>query len=642
MAYTRPFNPPPDKLKKNAGQNPKVAKQVTKQVETLGKAGQKQAEEVDAATHTAQTSDKIREEQLSNRYVYGLNSAGVFTYCFDSNKNIQEVIFPAKSRITAIQSGSETEDKDFLGKKGSAMIRPVSDERGFEVVGHFRYGRGVYLRDGSLILNEFGRNSQASVDTQVALAGGLFETLSAQSQGISAVTGDFPNPAETIARLQPTDLQTAGRINPETTKPEFVGETEGVQLIASSAPLGSLEQKGLPPSVEASQLSRALTLAEMKIKEEKVPGDECLCLLGRSDLAFINVGYQVKTLSGLGSAKDASGLPSTSIGGTTTSFGVLSPELVEKREAARQAFTDVLTAQTDIEIAKKSAEVAEKLAVLEADPLVQMDPEQSASVARKRIFFERTQAVLSGEADADTLSEEERVAVEKVRATARGIAISAAKKSVEELVGSDVSAYLVETKELAFALSENRPASGAVIPSGTALQSRVEAFLVNLYSALDGPHQEFEKALRGELVPSSPLNPDDVRLGTGFPGQPQVGNFRPPFNAPNRALGGDPEALARSGKSSIGDLQKTWSEFGDKLGANTTRAKLEGEIKADQKKIDRLAVQRAELQRFLDQDAPGVRFPGNVQEQVDSIDRETARLEQQINKNQFELGKIPT
>jgi hypothetical protein len=66
------------------------------------------------------------------------------------------------------------------------------------------------------------------------------------------------------------------------------------------------------PSVEASQLSRALTLAEMTVRDAQTKGTtqaDCACVLGRADLAFINVGYQVKTLSG--TANDASNLPTT-------------------------------------------------------------------------------------------------------------------------------------------------------------------------------------------------------------------------------------------------------------------------------------------------------------------------------------------
>jgi hypothetical protein len=134
------------------------------------------------------------------------------------------------------------------------------------------------------------------VDTQLALAGGLYETLRMQSQGITSLTSAYQNPAETVARLTVSDRQTAGTFNAETNRPEFVAN--GLQFV-DSAPLNSPANKGQVASVEASQLSRALTIAEMQVKDDLSEVDTtCPCLLGRADLAFINTGYQVKFMKG--------------------------------------------------------------------------------------------------------------------------------------------------------------------------------------------------------------------------------------------------------------------------------------------------------------------------------------------------------
>lgn len=623
MAYTRPYAPPPDDLRRNAGQNKDAAKRAARLYKSVNEAGKKQIEDLNNQMYSYQKSDALRDDTLTHRYSYGLNSNGVYTYAYDSSQKIQEIIFPPKSRVTAKVSGQT--DPAFFGKgqKGSAMIRPVSDERGFEVIGHFRYGRGVSLRDGSLILSENnnGKNEGANIDTQVALSGGLFEMLSTQSQGITTVTSKFANPAEAIARLQPEELQTAGRINPETKKPEFNADTDGLQLIADTAPLGSLAQKGLPTTVEASQLSRALTLAEMAVKEAPIPNDECPCLLGRADLAFINVGYQVKTLFNSSTAGDTSKLPSSQ-GGTTSEFGLLSPELVAKRKAILEKSTEIAEAKTIEEKKRLLKEAADQLALYESDPIVMTDPEALATAQKARALFE-------------SASFQEGIDVGSIEAgTQAGLA------AIEQLTGGTSAGDLFQQEEVAAALAEGLPVKGASVPSGKDLQLRVEQFLVNLYAALDPDHQQFEKALRGELLPQGTLNPEQIRFPDQF-APDQKAPFAPPFNAPNRALGGDPEALALAAKSNLGDIQKTWSDFGNKLSSNTQKAKLEQEIKNDQAKLERLQARKAELENFLSGPNQQPKFAGDPQQQLDDINKQISQVEQSIAKKQTKANQLP-
>lgn len=294
MAYTRPFTPTPDELSDNMGQkkgtDPRVAQSKQK---ARDKAAQEQLQELNK-TLTNTSGDDLRSRHLDNRYRYGISSAGVYTYLYDKTKVILEMLLlPAKN------ISFNTPDVSFSGNTG--MIRPVSDERGFEVIGHHRYGRGVALRDGSLITDS---PDQAQVGVQLAISGGLYESLQAQSHGLTTAQSGFANPADALARMVPEDLQTAGVINPETQKPEYVKQSPN---FISSATLNSFEQSGsyTTPNVEASQLSRALTLAEMSVKMEVgVPNPSCDCILGRADLAFINVGYQVRFLRNSSSSED--------------------------------------------------------------------------------------------------------------------------------------------------------------------------------------------------------------------------------------------------------------------------------------------------------------------------------------------------
>ena len=286
MMYTRPFAPTPDQLSGNLGRKKAAAqKKITPAQQKAN--DQRLLQEVKnvADVYANQKADDLDSKHLSNRYSFGVTSAGVYIYAHDRTQVIKDILLLPTSRLS-VTSG---QSNPFGGTTG--MIRPVSDERGFEVVGHFRYGRGVALRDGALVL---GDKTRVDVGTQLALSGTLYDSLVAQSSGLVSMSTRYANPADAVARLQPEDLQTAAVINPETGAPEYVNT--GTNFV-DTAPLGSPEQQGVPVSVEATQLSRALTLAEMTVRMDAYyPNENCPCLLGRSDLAFINVGYQVKTL----------------------------------------------------------------------------------------------------------------------------------------------------------------------------------------------------------------------------------------------------------------------------------------------------------------------------------------------------------
>jgi len=259
------------------------------------------------------TQNPVQDKHLTNRSWYGLTSAGVFVYAHDlgqasasssSNTNVQGVIgdiviVPAGKLIKKTLNSTDTTAPV---SNSQTMIRPVSDSRGFEVIGHYRYGRGVSLTDGQLVSNtQQGNYQAANVSIQVALSGSLSAALTAQSQGLTAVVSAYPNPVAAIASLQPDDLRTSGFTTPNNPTPQY-GNTQ--TNFVTQPVLGNPQQTGVFASVEASQLSQGLTLAEMDVLDNMGAMDgtsatqpQCMCLLGRSDLAFINTGYQVKNLN---------------------------------------------------------------------------------------------------------------------------------------------------------------------------------------------------------------------------------------------------------------------------------------------------------------------------------------------------------
>jgi len=518
LAYTRPFSPPPDKLRAAAGQSPtsKRTKYPKKLRQDVEKASQTIRDSL-MKRHAADQQAGIWEKHNVNRYTYGLNSAGVYTYLHDQSYNNEGVIkdvliMPA----TNIQVKNQGGQGVFSGASG--MIRPVSDERGFEVIGHHRYGRGVSLRDGSLVLTPKGTNTKANIGTQMALSGGLYDMLKAQSSGLSTVSTVAPNPIDAVVSLQPEELQTAGIHTPTADAPEWVTTSPN---FVDVAPLGSPEQKGVPPigigNVEASQLSRALTIAEMGVRETiKGAGKVCSCLTARPDLTFLLTGFQLKTVRA--SPEDT----------TSISFGS-APAAV-------------------------GLETIEDIAALEADGSF-------------------------GEGALDALTE---------------------------------------------ALEEGHPVAGeALALTREDLSNQVETFLTTLYSALDDSHQEYEQALRGEIITRQ--NPtevpkDVVRFGAGD----QDSSFEPPFNQQGRARGGDPAAIALAASTAIDDINQTWDQFG-------TDMENQGKAASLKLRINELDIEISVL---------NTEYQLATESRKAELDAEIAKLTQERNALQQELDEI--
>jgi hypothetical protein len=348
MVYTRPYDPA-QAFDSIAGQKkPGTNKNVSPKNKDRVREMQKNAEEMQKDAHTFDQSVDLSNKYSHNRYSYGLNSAGVYVYAHDVDKSItQFALLPSKNvNVTKDGQAEAFTDAGIKLQNPNSMVRPVSDERGFEVIGHYRYGRGVSLRDGSLIYNEGSSNTIADVGTQLALGGDLFATLNAQSQGLTTVTTAYPNPADAISRLQPEDLETAAVMLPGDDGkrvPQF--SNTGTNFV-DSAPLGSPEADGVPTSLEASQLSRALSLSEMTVREDLVPGDpKCDCQAGRAELAFINVGYQLQPLNPA-VPTEGSTLFDQQYAGTAAapgSFGYFSQGDIQQPFASNLKATDIVT-----------------------------------------------------------------------------------------------------------------------------------------------------------------------------------------------------------------------------------------------------------------------------------------------------------
>jgi hypothetical protein len=470
-----------------------------------------------AALTAANKDTTVREKYITNRYHYGLNSAGSYVYAHDVGRDgktgvIQEILLLPNKSLTITGSGQTIAPL----KGASGLIRPVSDERGFEVVGVYRYGRGAALRDGNLVVNDANKkNSPASVTVQTALGGDLYATLNAQSQGLTSLTSVYPNPAAALSAMVPDDLQTAGFSTPN--GPQFqpapTAPQDGSALVTGGTTLGSPQQQGLPTTVEAGQLSKGLLLTELTALTDDSPKNpDCACLLGRSDLAFISQGYNLKALSSpFAAAPDNSSLDPNSL------------------------FANITTTTTQAPV---------------------VDPSMTQQVPD--------------------------------------------------------------------------------------LTSKIDTFLFTLYDTLDTTHQAYENVLRGQpayqtdaqaqaQAASDAQVAQNIEFGTQGGDLP---NLAPPFNAPARAVGGDPAASIGAIDSATSQLTQQWQAFGKNLKSTASKAQFQAQISSDKSLISQLQTQLANLKQ------PGAVYVGDKTAAIESLQKQLNAAEQDLSNNQLKLNQL--
>ena len=586
MVYTRPFTPndlaAAEQLagKKRRGKTGKLSRRAQKRIQ--------ENVEADSDTllrFTRTDDDALRDKFGANRYQYGLNSAGVFVYAHDVGRRgsktggvIGEAFAINKDLITVVPDQELQGSKIAKTKVPTALIRPVSDERGFEVVGHYRYGRKVALRDVRLVLNS--DTAKTKVDLQLALSGDVFSTLTAQSQGLTA--GRFgENPATVLSELRPDEEQTAGVLDQNTQEPVF---TEAGDDYISAGKLSDPEVRGTGITVEATALSRALTLTEMGVKVGKDRQADCPCVLGRSDLSFMAVGYNVKVLRG------------SSVDESLITDGNDVDLSVPIQSGRGQSLGSTQTAlQQRIEQLQRQLGIA----------ITQLNNVEKPKNQKGRNAYKRAQQRVT---DIEN----------QLNATEQSLAATDAQ------IGE-----LERTRQVE---------GGGILPTGspTAAADRVDEFLTNLYKALDKPHQELEAALRGDLIPKR-AGDDVANIRFGDPA-PQS-EFAPPFNAPNRfRLGDGPAARVADIKSNAEGLAKAWSDFGSNLKSNSERARLTTEITNATASITRLNSSKAELEQQLATEA--VVIGVDLQSEIERVDTQIAELEQSRANDRLKLQQL--
>jgi hypothetical protein len=612
MVYAQPFasaNTNLDNLnstsgQKNPGTNPATQKSQQQKITNT----QQQNFAKQQIQLLDETTTQLREKHIVNRYTYGLTSAGRFVYAHDAggpaganpNGVIGEILTFPQAHFTVTPETTQL----FVSPK-TVLVRPVSDERGFEVVGHFKYGRRVSLTDGSLVLTG-NTNTTANVDSQLGLGGNLYAMLQSQSQGISTVTSAYPNPAQAVATLQPTDLSTAGVVQPDNSlSPPAPGSNQFVGPSGYNA-LGSPQQAGSPPSVQATNLARALTLSEMVVQDQgpgSFPGSPtsagCTCQLqGRSgDFQFLQVGYSVQPTGGSGTGAVITGVAAADL----TTLGNSLPGAPVSSTLGSGPNTSPLQQSLNNQIQIVQALQAQLDAVQARANSIDMVTNPIGWAAAQ-------QTITNLQSQVDQAQQVQTSIEEQIQ--------------VSQSIGGQT------------ALPGSFPANGSVL-------AMAETFLANLYQVLDVPHQQLEHTLRGDYMPGGALNQPANFLNDGATSTTPLA---PPFSPATAAALGNPVAGVIAGASNAMNLTQTWNQFGQQLQSSAQRTVLQQQISSNQAQLTSIQSQISALQQQTMTQGQSVVVAGGqtAAQTIAALQTQAQQLQQQITNAQAQLAQLPT
>ncbi len=174
----------------------------------------------------------------------------------------------------------------------NVMVRPVSDEFGFEVVGHYRYGRGTFIDRGQMqvqvqepgVVSQNPSSSVNKLGIQFAAHGGLLTDNPAQPN----LGQGSQNFSELFEKMTPEDYVTGasfkGSNYQDSARFQEVNPTG--QQTYTDAINSTITKAGKAVFTEADALRRAKTLAEMQPSTsnglDSVGFNRCNCSLGKT------------------------------------------------------------------------------------------------------------------------------------------------------------------------------------------------------------------------------------------------------------------------------------------------------------------------------------------------------------------------
>jgi predicted nucleic acid-binding Zn-ribbon protein len=232
---------------------------VQSQIDTLNSSIQSTQEELNDK-QSGLSDDKTESEQVSSLRV-----------------QLNEALEELDQLNTRISQGKVLPDLNVL-------VRPVSDEFGFEVIGHYRYGRGAFMDRGQIKVADSSGNIANELNIQFSPSAGLIENypFDTNAAGLSPETINF---SEAFEKMRPEDWQTGASFRgAEYSDDDAISD---INMTGQATYRKNLENsRGATVFVEADALRKSVTLGELKPTIGKGPLDEaianCNCWLGRA------------------------------------------------------------------------------------------------------------------------------------------------------------------------------------------------------------------------------------------------------------------------------------------------------------------------------------------------------------------------
>jgi hypothetical protein len=221
----------------------------------------------------------------------------------------------------------------------NVSVRPVSDEFGFEVIGHQKYGRGAFIDRGQIKVGA-PDNPSNQLNTQFAPTGGLLtDPILGPNNPIGPGIQDF---AKAFEELTPDDYVTGASFE---TGANSKGDSSGINPTGQATYSGmiqrAIESQGSAVFTEADALRKSKSLVELRPTLNgglsAIGFENCSCMLGKTDWLSILPSSAIAEI--LSSSNGPSSISSSSGNGGITQSGN-SPD--SSTPSSPKGFFDVL------------------------------------------------------------------------------------------------------------------------------------------------------------------------------------------------------------------------------------------------------------------------------------------------------------
>lgn len=249
--------------------------------------GQSLASQLTMLAQTQEDRDRILNENADIRYINdditGLEE-GLANLTENLNRLKKELLILTASRSKYVPSPS-------------VMIRPVSDEFGFEVIGHYRYGRGSFIDRGKLKIADEKGNKANEINIQFSPTAGLL------TESVTIDPGGPLDFASAFEKMRPDDWATGATFTWNKTD-----DVSSVAVTDVTTYTNDIEMNiGKSVFIEVDSTRKSRLLSELKptieINGLSDPEANCACGIGKTDwLGILPLSVISEILKAPGSA----------------------------------------------------------------------------------------------------------------------------------------------------------------------------------------------------------------------------------------------------------------------------------------------------------------------------------------------------